>query len=160
MHSDRPRRVRSQILKLLEKLQANPPLYIVDTQKFHYPYYDHPNFDLWPRWIEGKRGRFHLRYNPYQPAEKTKLLSAEESAKFRDVYIKQVEEITYALLTNPNRKGGTVEAEKARQMSVTERGRHEKMYPLRKFVMQNYDLVPTRTGMYIFRRKDSGPQGG
>ncbi|MHC4244760.1 MAG: hypothetical protein ACYSU4_20310, partial [Planctomycetota bacterium] len=102
----------------------------------------------------------HLRYHPGQAAEKTKLLSAQESAKFRHVYLRQVEKLTYALLTHPNRKGGAVEAEKARQMAVTERRRHEKMYPLREFVMQNYDLVPTRTGMYIFRRKESSPQGG
>jgi hypothetical protein len=160
MHSDRVRQVRFVILKLLEKLEAKPPLYIVDTQKFHYPFYDHPNFDLWPRWVQGERRRFHLRYHPLQAAEKTTFLSAEESAKFRDVYLRKVEEFTYALLTHPNRKGGAVEAEKARQMAVTEQERHEKMYPLREFVMQNYDLVPTRIGIHIFRRKESGLQGG
>ncbi len=160
MHSDRVRQVRFEILKLLEKFEANPPLYIVDTQKFHYPYYDHPTFDLWPRWVQGKKRRFHLRYHPGQAVEKTKLLPAEESVKFRDVYLRQVEELTYALLTHPNRKGGAVEAEQARQLAVKERRRHEKMYPLREFVMQNYDLVPTRTRIYIFRRKESSPQGG
>ena len=160
MHSDRVRQVRLEILNLLKKLKVKPPLYIVDSQKFHYPYYDHPIFDLWPRWVQGKRRVFHLRYRTGQPAEKTKFLSAEESTKFHDVYLRQVEELAYALLTHPNRKGGAVEAEKARQMAVTERRRHEKMYPLREFVMQNYDLVPTRTGMYIFQRKESSPQGG
>ena len=160
MHSDRVRQVRSEILRLLEKLQANPPLYIVDTQKFHYPFYDHPNFDLWPRWVQGKKRKFHLRYHPLQPAQKTKFLSTEESAKFREEYLRQVEKRTYERLTNSNRKGGAVETEKAGQMASTERERHEKMYPLREFVMQNYDLVPTRTRMYIFRHKESGPQGG
>ncbi len=160
MHTDRVRQVRLEILKLLEKLKANPPLYIVDTQKFHYPFYDHPNFDLWPRWVQGERQRFHFRYNLYQPREKTKFLSAEESAKFRDLYLRQVEDLTYAILIHPKRKGGAVEAEKARQMAVREQRRHEKMYPLREFIMQNYDLVPTRTRICIFRRKESGPQGG
>jgi len=159
MHSDRVRQVRHEILRLLEKLEAKPPLYIVDTQKFHYPYYDHPNFDLWPRWADGKRGSFHFRYNLYQPAEKTKLLSAEESAKSREVYLRQVEDLTYAILTHPNRKGGAVEAEKARQMAVTERRRHEKMYPLSEFVMANYQPIPLRTGIYVFRRKDSSREG-
>jgi len=160
MHSDRVRQVRFQILKLLEKLEANPPLYIVDTQKFHFPYYDHPIFDLWPRWADGKRGRFHFRYHPSQPAQKTKLLSVKESKKFHDLYLRQVEDWTYMLLVNSNRKGGAVESEKARQMAITERRRHEKMCPLRDFVMQNYNLVPLRTGIYVFRRKDSNPQGG
>jgi 4-amino-4-deoxy-L-arabinose transferase-like glycosyltransferase len=159
MHSDRVRQVRFEILRLLEKLQAKPPLYIVDTQKFHYPYYDHPNFDLWPRWIDGKRGQFHLRYHPLQPTQKTKLLSVKESAVYREVYLKQVEDFTYALLTNPNRKGGAVEAQKARTMAQTERMRHEMMYPLREFIMANYKLVPLRTGIYVFRRKDSGQKG-
>jgi hypothetical protein len=145
---------------LLEQFEANPPLYIVDTQKFHYPYYDHPNFDLWPRWVQGKRGGFDLRCGPGQPVEKTKFLSAEESAKFRDLYLRQVEEITYKLLIHPKRRGGAVEAEKALTMAQTERMRHEMMYPLREFVMQNYDLVPIRTRLYIFRRKKSYPQGG
>ena len=52
------------------------------------------------------------------------------------------------------------EAEKALQMAETERKRHEMRYPLREFVMQNYNLVPTRTRSYIFRRKESSPQGG
>jgi 4-amino-4-deoxy-L-arabinose transferase-like glycosyltransferase len=160
MHSDRVRQVRIEILRLLKKLQANPPLYIVDTQKFHYPYYDHPNFDLWPRWVQGKRRAFHFRYNLFQPAEKTKLLSVEESAKFREVYLRQVEELTYKLLIHPNRKGGAVESEKARTMAETERMRHEMMYPLREFVMANYKLVPLRTGIYVFRHKNSGQKGG
>jgi len=160
MHSDRVRQVRHEILKLLKKMQANPPLYIVDTQKFHYPYYDHPNFDLWPRWIDRKSRRFDLRFHPNQPAQKTKPLSVKDSAAFREVYLKQVEELTYALLTNPNRKGGAVEAEKARTMARTERMRHEMMYPLREFIMANYKLVPLHTGMYVFRRKDSSQEGG
>jgi len=160
MHSDRVRQVRHEILRLLEKLEAKPPLYIVDTQKFHYPYYDHPIFDLWPRWVQGKRGRFHLRYHPNQAAQKTEMLSVKESQKFRDVYLGQVEELTYMLLTNPRRKGGAVEAEKARKMAVTERRRHEKMYPLREFVMANYQPVPLRTGIYVFRRKGSSQEGG
>ncbi|HIJ67597.1 MAG TPA: hypothetical protein HPP87_08545 [Planctomycetes bacterium] len=156
MHSDRVRQVRFEILRLLEKLRANPPLYIVDTQKFHYPYYDHPNFDLWPRWINGKQGQFYLRYHPLQPAQKTKLLSVKESAVYRELYLKQVEDFTYALLTSPNRKGGAVEPEKARKMAQTERRRHEKMYPLTEFVMANYQPVPLRTGIQVFRRKDAG----
>jgi len=160
MHSDRVRQVRHEIKRLLEKLQANPPLYIVDTQKFHYPYYDHPNFDLWPRWIEGKGRRFDLRFHPNQPAQKTKLLSVKESAAFREEYLKQVEDFTDALLTNPNRRGGAIEAQKARTMAQTERMRHEMMYPLREFVMANYKLVPLRTGIYVFRRKDDTKQGG
>lgn len=159
MHSDRVKQVRFEILRLLEKLEAKPPLYIVDSQKFHYPYYDHPIFDLWPRWVQGKRGRFHLRYHPNQAAQKTEMLSVKEVQKFRDVYIGQVEELTYMLLTNPRRKGGAVEAEKAREMAVTERRRHEKMYSLREFVMANYQPVPLRAGIYVFRRKDSSQEG-
>jgi 4-amino-4-deoxy-L-arabinose transferase-like glycosyltransferase len=159
MHSDRVRQVRFEILRLLEKLQANPPLYIVDTQKFHYPYYDHPIFDLWPRWIDGKRGQFHFRYDLYQPAQKTQLLSVKESVVFREVYLKHVEEITYKLLTKLNRRGGAVEAQKARTMAQTERMRHEMMCPLREFVIANYKLIPLRTGIYVFRRKDSGQKG-
>ena len=159
MHSDRVRQVRFEILKLLEKLQANPPLYIVDTQKFHYPYYDHPIFDLWPRWIDGKRGQFHFRYYPLQPTQKTKLLSVKESAVYRELYLKQVEEITYKLLITPNRKGGAVEAQKAHTMAQTERMRHEMMCPLREFVIANYKLVPLHTGIYVFRHKNHGQKG-
>jgi len=160
MHSDRVKQVRSEILSLLKKLQAKPPLYIVDTQKFHYPYYDHPNFDLWPQWVQGKRGKFYLRYHPNQAAQKTEMLSVKETQKFRDEYLRQVEGLTYALLTNPNRKGGAVASEKARTMAQTERRRHEKMCPLREFVMDNYQPVPLRTEMYIFRRKDNSQQDG
>jgi 4-amino-4-deoxy-L-arabinose transferase-like glycosyltransferase len=161
MHSDGPRQVRREIKNLLKRLRLHPPLYIIDSQKFHYPYYDHPIFDLWPRWVEGKRGKFHFRYHPSQRAEKTELLAAQGSEKFGDLYLKQVEDWTYTLLTHSNRKGGPVEPEKAREMAQTERTRHQHMLELREFVIKNYEPVGLLGGMYVFKYKgDTEQQAG
>lgn len=141
MHSDEPDEVKWKISRTVRQLSADPPKYIVDPHKIHFPYYDHPIFDLWPRWQDEKKRVFFMRCHPMQPAVKTKLLRPGDMKKYSELNYRQVEKITYGLLTNPIRKGGPIEHEKARQMARSERQRHENMAPLRNFVMENYRPV-------------------
>ncbi len=154
MHSDDPRSVRATIRKLVGELQAQPPRYIVDTQNLHFPYYDHPVFDLWPRWSDNKKSGFHLRVRRPQTAAGKKPLSLNEMAKFSELNYAQVERRTYMQLTTPKRIGGPAEDSKARELARRERKRHEEMAPLRNFVMQNYRPAPVDFGSIIlFERK-------
>ena len=141
MHSDEPRVVKNKIDITVRQLSADPPKYIVDPHKIHFPYYDHPIFDLWPRWQDEKKQVFFMRYHQMQPAVKTKLLRPGDMKKYGELNYRQVEEFTYMLLTNPSRKGGPIEPAKARQLAQKERQRHEYMAPLRNFVMENYRSV-------------------
>ena len=83
----------------------------------------------------------------------TEFLSVKEFSRIRELAMKQIEEYTYMLLTNPTRKGGAVEEGKARQMAQTERQRHEGMLALREFVMSNYQIVPLRGSIRLFKHK-------
>ena len=156
MHADSPRTIARNIAPLVEQLKSNPPKYIVDSQKFHYPYYDHPNFDLWPRWTDKKKRGIYLRFHLSQPPVDTEFLSAKEISRLREFALGHIEEITYRLLTDSmglRRKGGAVEAGKARQMAQGERRRHEGMFALREFVMTNYQIVPLRGSIRLFKYK-------
>jgi len=155
MHVDSPRKVGHKIAALVKQLKSNPPKYIVDSQKFHYPYYDHPNFDLWPRWTDEKKRGIYLRFHPFQPLVDTEFLSVKEFSRLREPALGQIEELTNKLLTRSSRKGGGVEAGKARQMAQTERQRHEGMLALREFVMTNYQMVPLRGSIHLFKYRGS-----
>jgi hypothetical protein len=153
MHSDEPGVVKWKINKTVRQLSADPPKYIVDPHKIHFPYYDHPIFDLWPRWQDEKKREFFMRYHRMQPEVKTKLLGPGDMKKYGELNYRQVEKITYMRLTHPNRKGGPIESKKARQMARSERQRHENMAPLRNFVMENYKPINLNTSVYIFQYK-------
>jgi hypothetical protein len=155
MHVDPPEIVGYKITALVEQLKSKPPKYIVDSQKFHYPYYDHPNFDLWPRWTDKKKRGIYLRFHPSQPLVDTEFLSVKEYSRLREPALGQIEEFTNMRLTDSRRKGGAVEAGKARQMAQMERQRHEGMLALREFVMANYQMVPLRSSIYVFKYRGS-----
>ena len=154
MHSDEPDLVRKRIAKLVRDLQAHPPKYIVDSQHIHYPYYEHPNFDLWPRWRDSKKKGFDLRRHPSQGMEKTKLLSLNEINKVGQALLASVENYTYLLLTDSKRKGGSLQPDKAREMAQKERARHKAMVPLRQFVMENYKPVYNFSNTLLYERKN------
>jgi len=153
MHSDRPRFVKWYIEKTVDQFKEKPPKFIVDPQKYHFPYYDHPNFDLWPRWSLQRKGAFYMRYAPWQPAEKTRLLTLEEMKKYEELNYKQVEGGTSSLLTDPRRKGGAIETGAAKEMAQQEAKRHMAMSPLREFVMKNYEPVRSGGTINIYRLK-------
>ena len=134
---------------------GNPPRFIVDSQKVHYPFGEHPVYDLWPQWQEQERGMFHFRYSTIEPLKYEGFLTPQELEEARSLIHLQVERYSYALLTNEGRKGGPLEPEKARELAGQERARHGAMAPLREFVVKNYRPVPRRTVMHVYQRKDN-----
>lgn len=154
MHTDNPARVAGLIKNIVAGFKENPPKYIVDSQKIHFPYYEHPNFDLWPSWEDKKKTRPNFRVFPQDLPIGKLLFSLAEMKKFELDYNKFVENRTRSLLRHPRHKGGPVEEQRAQEMAATERQRHEAMMPLRKFVMENYKIVPISFGTSIlYERK-------
>jgi len=154
MHTDTPAVISRLIRKTMDALEANPPKYIVDTQKIHFPYYEHPNFDLWPSWADKEKKKFHVRIFPQHAPVGARLFTLADMEKFKLSYNKYIEEYTYKLLRNPKRKGGSVQEQRAREMAVTEKKRHKRLRFLRKFVMENYRLVRISAGQCIlYERK-------
>jgi Dolichyl-phosphate-mannose-protein mannosyltransferase len=153
MHSDNPEVVRRKIDKLVSQLRADPPLFIVDSRKIHFPFYKHPVFDLWPQWRNEKKGVFHFLFHSGQPITHKYFLTPDEWQKFRKLNLSQVEQSSFLLLTDRNHTGGPLPADKARELARRENHRHEAMFPLREFVMNNYNLLPLRTNMFVFKYK-------
>jgi len=151
MHTDTPKAIRYKTDKLLEDLKKHPPKFIVDSQKLHFPYYEHPNFDLWPQWQENNRGKsFYLRYMPNQQVKQKDFISLPDLAQYQLLYDTQVEWLTNALLTNDRRKGGPMPPEQAAKLAQLEKQRHQALTPLRQFVMENYRPIPLQSPMHLF----------
>ncbi len=121
MHISGPRGLGKRIQNLVNDLQARPPKFIVDAQKMHYPFYTHPNFELWPR-VPGKK----------------EFVPPSMAGEWSEPLNQFVEDYTYQRLTDPARAGGPLAADRARELAREEKARHEAMLPLREFVMQNY----------------------
>lgn len=154
MHSDSPETVASTIQKTVSELKEHPPLYIVDAQKYHYPYYDHPNFDLWPRWRDRDRGSIELRHFFSPGASGLKYLSLEEYPPIADKLDQQVEALTFMLLTHPQHQGGPLDRHMAENLARMEKERHHAMRPLREFIMQHYQpLLSPNAPMLLFQRR-------
>ena len=154
MHTVSPKYLAKKTNGLVAELKANKPRYIVDSQKVHFPYYDHPVFDLWPRWTEGKKKTFHFRHDMRHGLGGTKLMTASDEQRERKEIMNSVEKYTLWRLTVLNRIGGAVEESKAREMAVTERLRHEAMLPLRRFVMSNYKFAGNFGTHVLFKRTE------
>lgn len=154
MHTKPPSSLAGQINGLVAKFQQNPPKFIIDSQKMHFPYYSHPLFDLWPRLVikNNKPVGFDLRVMPSADNKNIQLIPPQELQQLLPNLIDNVRQMTYALLTSPKRKGGPLPENEARQKADLEAQRHQAMQPLREFVMRHYRLVPIPgVEMFIFQ---------
>jgi len=151
MHTDTSKAIRYKTEKLLEDLKKHPPKFIVDSQKFHFPYYEHPNFDLWPQWQENNRGKsFYLRFRPDQQVKQKDFISLPDLAQYQPLYDSQVEWLTQTLLTHDQRKGGPLPPEQAEKLAQLEKQRQQALIPLRQFVMKHYRPIPLQSPMHLF----------
>jgi 4-amino-4-deoxy-L-arabinose transferase-like glycosyltransferase len=160
MHSSAPSSLAGRIKAVVRALEKNPPRFIVDSQKMHFPFFEHPVFDLWPRWRDRQNDEFDLRPYIKRPpaAEKVSFITIAEEEKFHELLNQYVEAYCIRQLTAENRQGGPLTKENARQRAQTEIARHQAMRPLRQFVMTHYRPVnPADSSMFVFELK-STPQ--
>ena len=155
MHTESPGTLTNKMNILLEDLKANPPKFIVDSQKMHFPYYSHPVFDLWPRIYtkpQTQRGVFDLRVQYSPPSAPIAYLPSADLEKALPRLLAEIEAFTVMLLTHRDpRWGGPLPNDQAQNRAKTERNRHLALQPLRQFVMENYKpVVPVNSPMYVF----------
>ncbi len=152
MHSDPPQTVTNKIKRLVKQLKNNPPLYIVDSQKMHYPANDHPLFDLWPT---NPLGTSYFFNNPKtrKPALR-ELLKINQINSYNQSYDMQVKAWCLGL-TKRHVEAKTITQEKAEELAELEVERHKAMLPLRQFVVDNYTPIrlPGLEQMVILKRK-------
>ncbi|MBW8036001.1 MAG: glycosyltransferase family 39 protein [Planctomycetes bacterium] len=118
-----------QVSWLLRLFKKNPPKFIVDTRKPHYPW-TYPPLELWPS------------HNPWG-SRKLELLLKEGFLPNQKIIIEGYDKQYSQFL--------------AKQISPDQAERYKAMAPLRKFVMDNYTIaepkqyVKTSNGSYIHR---------
>lgn len=146
MHTDSPETVSQKINKLVRQLKKTPPKFIVDSRKMHYPYFDHPLFDLWPMVANAEKKKSYLPSQNYDQIVEQLHVQAEQA--------------TVQLLARKNRSGGALGGDRAVELSQAERLRHEAMEPLREFVIKNYKpVVPAGSPMVLFRYQPTDAEG-
>lgn len=156
MHADSPKTMVRRIEKMVGELKADPPKYIVDSQKIHYPYGDHPVFDLWPAWLSRSNGQVHTRFFRGQKYPQKKAFTVDEVKRYEEHTLNYMENMIRVVLTDLRRQGGAVNEEKAEKMAHNERLRHEAMLPLRNFVVENYAIVPVNAGGHVLFKRKAG----
>lgn len=149
MHTESPQMLKWKTESLLAQLKANPPEFIVDSQKIHYPFYTHPVFDLWPRWHDEKRNKPFMWYHPRQPVGKPIFFTLSEWHNHKKQFGDAVERLTFELT---NRK--IADEDYAKQLAQAERDRQEVLCAFREFVMANYKpVVSADSQMLVFRNR-------
>jgi hypothetical protein len=149
MHTDRPGDIRLSISTLVSELKENPPKFIVDSQKMHYPYWDHPVFDLWPRWQSKNKRYLYFHFRPIIKGQQ--YMGLHQYVKVKESYFDAVQTVSLRKLSSPKRLGGALPEDRVEWMAYVERRRHEAMDLLRMFVMENYHpLLGADTGMLLY----------
>jgi hypothetical protein len=160
MHNKPPAMLNNQINYLVEQFAKNPPKFIVDSQKMHFPYYSNPVFDLWPRFVMQNNNPvgFDLRVQATVKNDNIQFVPPGQLAELLPTLTDNVRQMTYALLTSPQRKGGPLPEDDARQKAEVEAQRHQAMEPLRDFVMKHYRpvLLPG-IEMFVFQYQPDTP---
>ncbi len=143
MHSDSPKAVGKVIQATVKDLTANMPLFIIDSQKMDFPFYDHPVFDLWPTLPMGWG---------MEPDRKL-LTTKNELDYFFANYSNIVKQACMAMTTRPNRSGGPLPETKAAELADLEMQRHQAMSPLREYIVKHYNPYKKFGNMVVLKRK-------
>ncbi len=147
MHTLPPGQLADRVREMVAAFEKNPPKFIVDTRKAHFPW-DRPPLELWPRIANG----YQLLRNP--PASNEQVWAM----LFRTFNV-QADDLT---------KGGFVRADKpdairrydaaygkelGRVVEPAEARRYEVLRPLREYVMKNYQVAGEFGAQVLFRRR-------
>ena len=123
MHVRSPRSLKNQVKGLVSSFEKEPPKYIVDSRKSHFPWYC-PPLELWPTWPD--RGFIQNKKTTIQ--------------QFDRDYSNYLARLIKNTLIKKN-----VSDEAARDKAARDEvARYEAMAPFRKFVMDNYTPVESK----------------
>lgn len=150
MHTLPPEELARRVQELLAAFEKDPPAYIVDTLKIHFPW-DRPPLELWPS-IRNAIGL--LQYLGRLPSDRNQwqqlLLQTYRISPAdltQDGFVRADKPAAIALLD------ATYKAVLASKWPA-EAERFEAMKPFRDYVMQNYRIVDQLTGQHVlFVRK-------
>jgi 4-amino-4-deoxy-L-arabinose transferase-like glycosyltransferase len=143
MHVKSPARLSLEVNGLIREFEQQPPKFIVDSRKVHFPN-DRPPLELWPITRKGLLPKDEKTVSAFD-AMYARMLREEIPAN----ELKRYQELTVWIPYEPWKKAMPEEAK-----------RYEAMKPFRDFVMRNYEVVPKQFGMHVlFRLKDEAAVG-
>ena len=147
MHSSSPEALGGRVQEIVTACRAEPPKFIVDTHKNHFPW-DRPPLELWPSIQNGYR----LVTNP--PADREQLWYA--LLRTFDVQQDDLTRDGFLRFDRPDgiRRYDTAYAKALRaKIEPAEAQRYEVMKPFRDYVMNNYNIVRMFGQHILFQRK-------
>jgi len=136
MHTLSPEVLSERIDEILDAFEKEPPKFIVDSRKDHFPW-DRPPLELWPL----------TRKGPISNDQKV-------MAWFDDMYMKMLREKISPAEAHLYESLTVWDAKRLMQMAEPEEAlRYEAMEPFREFVMKNYRIVRPFGAHVLFQRK-------
>jgi len=137
MHTLTPQVLSERVDEILDAFKKEPPKFIVDTRKSHFPW-DRPPLELWPL----------TRKGPISNDQKV-------MTWFDDMYMKMLREKISPAEAHLYESLTVWDAKRLMQIAEPEEAlRYEAMKPFREYVMNNYQIVQQPFGANIlFQRK-------
>jgi hypothetical protein len=136
MHTLSPKVLSERVDEILDAFKKQPPKFIVDTHKSHFPW-DRPPLELWPI----------TRKGPISNEQKV-------TAWFDDMYMKMLREKISPAEANLYESLTMWNAKRLMQMAEPEEAlRYQAMKPFRKYVMENYTIARAFGANVLFQRK-------
>ncbi len=136
MHTLAPDVLSERIDEILDAFEKEPPKFIVDSRKNHFPW-DRPPLELWPL----------TRKGPISNDQKV-------MAWFDGMYMKMLREKISPAEANLYESLTVWDAKRLMQMAEPDEAlRYEAMKPFREFVMKNYKIVRPFGAHILFQRK-------
>jgi hypothetical protein len=147
MHILPPQQLADRVLEILTAFQKNPPKFIVDTRKVHFPL-TRPPLELWPSLWNG------LRLFPSLPKDSNQWASL----MLRTLNVQPNDLTKQGFLRGDlpeaiRRYDAGYEKMLRENADPDEARRYEAMEPLRAYVMQNYRIVRDFDPEVLFQRK-------
>lgn len=147
MHMLPPEQLAQRVQEIVHAFEKNPPRFIVDTRKVHFPL-TRPPLELWPNIWNG------LSLLANRPTDRNQLVQVV----LRSFNVRP-EDLTKDGFLSPEQADGVRRFDAAygsvlsRSADAAEGRRYEAMQPLRRYVMDNYQIAGEFGTQVLFKRK-------
>jgi hypothetical protein len=146
MHTLPPPQLAQRVQEILKAFEKNPPKFIVDTRKIHFPW-TRPALELWPNIKNG------LRLLGSQPNDREQLwllllqtFNVQPSDLTKELFLRPQDDVV-------RRFDAAYDKALRERIEPAESLRYDVMQPLRSYVMKNYRIVGEFDANVLFQRK-------
>jgi 4-amino-4-deoxy-L-arabinose transferase-like glycosyltransferase len=153
MHILPPQELADRVLEIVTAFQEKPPKFIVDTRKIHFPL-TRPALELWPSLWNGVRLIPSLPRDRNQwPGLMLRTLNIQPTDLIQPAGVKDNAFLRPDLPETVRKHDAAYEKLLRENAGPDEARRYEVMEPLRRYVMENYQIVGEFGGEVLFRHQ-------